>query len=121
MAKSMIRNTLGSKTVTFYLPCDGETANNVCSSLLDGEYKIFETDGSNVGGNEKETAVYNVTVQLKSADNLKTYVNFAMKANKTAGDVEAAFVGTTVNGLKVDSTLVLGMSKVNYESSDSDS
>jgi len=115
MAKSMIRNTLGTKTMTFYLPCKGSVAGDICSSLLDGEYSVFETDGANAGGNEKETAVYNVTVQLKSADNLKTYVNFAMKANKTAGDVESAFVGTTVNGLKVKSTLVLGMSKVNYE------
>jgi len=116
MAKSMIRQKLGDKTFTSYVPATAENAKGL-AELMPGEYEIFELVGES-GDKTVTDGYYDVTVMLQDETKLKTYVSFSMKLNKNEEDIFNAFQGKTINGVKADEVYILGMKKVVIASND---
>jgi len=107
MAKSMIRNKLGSKTFVTYVPADDTVAKTFADSVLDGEYEIFSFVGET--GSEEVTGGYKkYTVMLKDdTAKLSTYLNIVVPQTKNSNDIITALTGVTINGVKADRVIVL--------------
>ena len=117
MAKSMIRQKLGEKTFSSYVPATAENAKGL-AELMPGEYEIFELVGES-GDKTVTDGYYDVTVMLQNDETKsKTYIGFAMKLNKNEEDIFNAFQGKTINGVKADEVYILGMKKVVIASND---
>ena len=80
MASMLIRNQLGNKTFSFYLPCDRTTAADFCQNNLEGVYHTYEVldpvdKGAVVECNK-------VTVTGKSANGHKLTFSFYADSSK---------------------------------------
>jgi len=113
MAKSMIRNQLGSKVLTSYVPADATNAQTFADAVLDGETRVYE-EVSTVGSDAVDTARdVNVMVQDETTG-AKSYLRFVIKSSKHEGDVISALVSKTFNGVKADKVVVVSMRSVTY-------
>ena len=107
MATSMIRQKLGNKTFTSYVPADDEATATLADAVLPGEYQIFkligETGSDTVAGGYKK-----YTVMLKDDSNYKSmYINIVVSQSKNSTDIRSALLGKTFNGVKADKVIVL--------------
>lgn len=108
MSKSMIKNTLGTKVLTMYVPSGSTEAQAFADAVLDGETKVYE-QLSEAGTDTATTARYvNVMIQQDSTGS-KVYMKFIIKTSKHEGDVISALQGKTFNGVKADKVVVIGM------------
>ena len=107
MATCMIRQKLGSKTFTSYVPADDENAKALADAVLPGEYEILKLVGES--GSDTVTGGYRkYTVMLKDDETHKsTYLNIVVSQGKTSTEVRSALLGKTFNGVKADRVIVL--------------
>ena len=114
MAKSMIRNTLGSKTLTMYVPAGNVAAQAFADAVLDGQTKVFEaisTTGS--GSSVADARDVNVMIQNETTGE-KAYLSFLIKKTKNEGDVISALQGKTFNGVLANKVVIIGMRTVTF-------
>lgn len=106
MARSMIRNQIGEKIQTLYVPMSSSNAADFAEAMLQGTYKIYE-EASKVGSDATVVAAKEVTLQLQdNSTHKKTYLRFIAKQNKSIQDISTALIGKTFNGVKVDRVVV---------------
>lgn len=111
--KSMIRNVLGGRTFTTYVPATDTVAASFASSVLDGEFKVY-AQGSVVGSDAVDIA-RDTNVMLQDTNSgAKTYLRFLMDASKNEGDVISALNGKTINGVTVDKVVIVSMRSVEF-------
>ena len=111
--KSMVRNTLGSKTFTTYLPCGTQEAQAFASAVLDGETEVYKVES--VSGTDTALTGRDVNVMIQNdTTSAKTYLRFIVKSSKHEGDVVAALQGKTFNGVKADKVVIVGMRSAEY-------
>lgn len=112
MAKTLIRNLLGSKTKSFYVPATDTQANSFATDFLEGEWDIHSLVGSE--GSDAVTTANDVSVMVKATDGTKTYFNFLADAGKNEDEIFTALKGLTLNGVLVEEAYILGMKQVNF-------
>ena len=117
MAISMIRQKLGNKTFTNYVPAGADDAKSFADSFLPGEYEILEKVGESGSDTATEARFYSVMLRNEESHE-KTYLSFYAKSNKADSDVISALKGKTFNGVKADTVIILNARKVVYSSSD---
>ena len=106
MGKCLILNTLGSVTKSFSLPAENTKAKSFCEKYLDGTYEIFNL-ASTVDA-DTDVEGFDVSVQVSdSTTGRKSYLSFIMKADKNEGDVKNALMGKTIDGIKIDTVVVI--------------
>lgn len=110
MAKTLIRNKLGSKTKSIYVPCTDTQAQTFATDFLDGEWEILSYVGSE--GSDAVTTANDVSVMVKATDGSKTYFSFIADATKDEDQIFTALKGLTINGVLVDQAYILGMRPV---------
>ena len=117
---SMIRQKLGNKTFTSYVPATDENAKAFAEALLPGEYEILTKVGES--GSDNVTDGYKVfTVMIESDETHdKTYLTFVSKLSKTSDDVISGLKGKTFNGVKADKVVVINSRTVTLATSDSE-
>lgn len=108
MAKSMIRNQLGTKTLTSYVPAGNVEAQAFADAVLDGETKVYEEISKTGSGLVDTARAVNVMLQQEDTG-AKTYLNFTIPTSKHEGDVIAALETKTFNGVKADKVVVVSM------------
>ena len=113
MAQSMIRNLLGSKTLTSYVPAGATEAQAFADAVLDGETKVYEE--LSITGSDAVNTARDVNVMIQQTDTeAKTYLRFVIKSSKHEGDVISALATKTFNGVKADKVVVISMRSVTY-------
>jgi len=106
MAKSLVLNTLGSVTKSFSLPASDTNAKSFCEKYLDGKYEVLALTSS--VGADTDVEGFDVSVQFSdSTTGRKSYISFIMKADKNEGDVKNALMGKTIDGIKIDTVVVI--------------
>ncbi len=106
--KSMIRNKLGEKTLTMYVPSGSTEAQAFADAVLDGETSVFEQTSQS--GTDVATQGRSVNVMIQNeASGAKDYLRFIIKMSKHEGDVITALLGKTINGITIDKVVVIGM------------
>lgn len=106
MGKTLVRNHVGEKTFTLYLPCSDTEASAFAGDILDGSSEIYGMDSSS--GNELAPNVieYVVTGQTK-ADKRKTTISFYALPSKTEADIVTALTNKTFNGVKFEEIFII--------------
>lgn len=111
--KSMIRNKLGEKTLTMYVPAGSTEAQAFADAVLDGETKVYEA--LSVSGSDLVDTARDVNVMIQQeSTGAKTYLRFIVKSTKHEGDVITALQGKTFNGVKADKVVIVGMRSSTY-------
>lgn len=106
--KSMIRNTLGGKVLTSYVPAGAVAAQAFADAVLDGETKVYEQ--LSVTGTDTATQGRYVNVMIQDATSqAKRYLTFIIKLSKNEGDVLTALTGKTFDGIKADKVVIVSM------------
>ena len=113
MAVSMIRQKLGNKVFTNYVPADDTDAKALADSVLPGEYEIFTKVGES-GSDTVTAGDRKYTIMVKDDTDLKTYFNIVTPVSKTSSDVISALQGKTFNGVKADVVYVLNEREVTF-------
>jgi hypothetical protein len=115
MAVSMIRQKLGNKTFTNYVPAGDEDAKSFADALMPGEYTILTKVGES--GSDNVTQSRKWVVMLRSEEtHEKTYLTFYAPISKTSDDVKNALTGKTFNGVKADTIVVITARKYSFGS-----
>jgi len=109
--KTLIRNTLGNKTLSFSLPADDTVAQTFCATALDGEFAGF-VENSVVGSDVGITSYNDVMVIIKNEAGAKTYLPMALKSNMSEADIYAALLGKTFNTVKADYLYITKMTAI---------
>lgn len=105
MAKSLVKNKLGSKTYSFYIPADSTSATDFLN-LLDGEYELYEKVSES--GNEAVNEAFRVRVQIRdSQTDKRDYITMYIDTTKNEDDVRNALIGQVVNGINVDEVVII--------------
>jgi len=113
MAVSMIRQKLGNKTFTSYVPADDENAKAFADALMPGEYEILKKTGEN--GSDTVTQSRKWTVMIRNEEtHEKTYLTFYSPISKSSDDVKSALSGKTFNGVKADTIVVINARKYTF-------
>ena len=106
MAVSMIRQKLGNKTFTNYVPAGDEDAKSFADALMPGEYTILTKVGES--GSETVSDGYrHWVVMIKNENDVKTYLSFVSPLNKNSNDVISALKGKTFDTVKAEVVYVL--------------
>ena len=114
---SMIRQKLGNKTFTSYVPATAENAKNLADAVLPGEYEILEKVGES--GSDTVSGGYRFwSVMIKNSSDLKTYLSFVAPLSKNSNDIINALKGKTFNDVKADRVVIINSRTVNLASSD---
>jgi hypothetical protein len=114
---SMIRQRLGNKTFTSYVPADDENAKALAEAVLPGEYEILTKVGES--GSDVVTGGYRFwTVMIKNDADLKTYLSFVAPLSKNSNDVINALKGKIFNSVKADNVVVINSRTVNLVTAD---
>jgi len=118
MGVCMIKNKLGQKVFTSYVPAGDEEAKAFADSFLVGEYEIFKKIGES--GSDVVTGGYKkFTIMLKDDDaKLSTYLNVVVPQGKSSTDIRNALLGKTFNGVKADRVIVLNERKYTIAGAD---
>jgi hypothetical protein len=106
MGVSMIRQKLGNRTLTNYVPAGDEEAKALADAVLPGEYEIFTKVGES-GSDVVAGGYKKFTVMIKNEGGLKTYFNIVTSQSKTSTDVINALKGKTFDTVKADVVYVL--------------
>ena len=119
--KSMIRQKLGNKVFTSYVPATDEDAKSFADALLPGEYEILALKGET--GSDSVTDGYRVwSVMIKSDEtDTKAYLTFATPLNKTSDDIINALSGKTFNNVKADEVIIINARAVQFANDSNDS
>ncbi|MDO8454076.1 MAG: hypothetical protein Q7S59_05850 [Sulfurimonas sp.] len=113
MAKSMIRNKLGEKTLTLFLPAGATEAQAFCDTCLDGETAVFQA--MTTVGSDVVTTARDVNVMISNlTTGEKGYLSFLIEETKHEGDVISALLNKTFNGVKAERVVVVSMRTVNF-------
>lgn len=105
MAKSLIRNKLGSKTYGFVVPADATSVADFLN-LLDGEYEVYEKVSES--GSEVVNEAFKVRVQIRdTASDKRDYITMYVDTTKNENDVRNALLGQVVNGVNVDEVVII--------------
>lgn len=112
MGNCMIRNTLGTKVLTSFVPAGNVEAQAFADAVMDGETEVLEQI-SKVGTDVATTARY-VNVMISDISGKKSYLKFIAKVNKGETDVYNALIGKNLNGVLVDRAVILGMSRAEF-------
>ena len=113
MATSIIRNKVGTKKLTMYVPSGSTEAGAFASAVLDGTYDILQHDST--AGSDAVTEAEDVTVFFEDDTTKKRgYLNFIAKTTKSEEDIISALVGKTYNGIKADKVVIISMRTVAY-------
>ena len=106
--KSMIRNTLGGKILTSYVPADAVSAQAFADAVMDGETKVYQQ--LSVVGTDTATQARYVNVMIQdNTSSAKRYMTFVIKLSKNEGDVISALAGKTFDGIKADKVVIVSM------------
>ncbi len=116
MAVSMIRQKLGSKVFTSYVPATDENAKALADAVMPGEYEIL-TKASETGNDTVSDGYRFWTVMIKNDADLKTYLTFVAPLAKNSNDIITALSGKTFNGVKADKVIVINSRTVKLASS----
>jgi hypothetical protein len=107
MGVSMIRQKLGNKVFTNYVPADDTNAKEFADNVMVGEYDILTKISENGSDNVTESMKW--TLMLRNDEtHEKTYLNFYSPISKDENDIREALLSKTFNGVKVDSVVVIG-------------
>jgi len=119
--KSMIRQKLGNKVFTSYVPATDEDAKSFADALLPGEYEILALKGET--GSDSVTDGYRVwSVMIKSDEtDTKAYLTFATPLNKTSDDIINALSGKTFNNVKADEVIIINARAIQFANDSDDS
>ena len=112
MAKSLIRNKLGQKVKSFYVPATDALATDFATNFLDGEYEVLAYVGTE--GSDAVTVANDVNVMVKATDGTKTYFSFLADSTKDENAIFSALKGLTLNGVLVAEAYILGMKQVQF-------
>jgi len=109
MAKSMIVNSFdGGKSLTTYVPAGATEAQAFADAVMDSATTVFE-ETSIAGSDLVDTSRY-VNVMIQQTDSgAKAYLNFTIPTSKHEGDVISALQDKTINGVKADKIIIVGM------------
>lgn len=108
MAKSMIKNKVGSKILSVYVPCGSTEAQAFADAVLDGTTDVYQQES--VSGSDVVDTARDVRVMIQSeTSGAKAYLNFLIKSTKHEGDVITALLAKTFNGVKADKVVVISM------------
>jgi hypothetical protein len=119
MATSMIRQKLGNKIFTCYVPADDENAKALADGVLPGEYQVFKLVGES-GSDTVSDGYKKYTVMLKDEESHKsTYLTIVVPKTKNSSDIRNALLGKTFNTVKADKVIVLNEREYTIASSDS--
>ena len=110
--KCMIRNILGHRVLTSYVPAGNVAAQAFADAVMDGETEVLE-EISSVGSDAVSSAFY-VNVMIVNDAGKKGYLKFIIKETKNEHDVYQALVGKTFNGILVDRAVITGMSSAEF-------
>jgi len=110
--KSLIRNKLGQKIKSIYVPATDVQAKDFADNFLDGEYEVLSYVG--VEGSDVVTVANDVSVMVKATDGTKTYFSFIADNAKNENEIFTALKGLTLNGVLVAEAYILGMKQVQY-------
>ena len=112
MAKTLIRNKLGNKIKSIYVPCTDTQAQTFATDFLDGEWEVLAYVGSE--GSDAVTTANDVNVMVKATDGSKTYFSFLADSTKDEDAIFSALKGLTINGVLVEEAYILGMRPVTF-------
>jgi len=121
MAVSMIRQKLGDKTFTSYVPADYADAKALADAVLPGEYEILTKIGES--GNDTVSGGYRYwVVMVKDTDtDVKTYLTFYAPLSKSSDDIINTLKGKTFNNVKAKEIVILNSRTINLATDDSSS
>lgn len=106
--KSMIKNILGGKPLTNYLPCGATEAQAFADAVMDGETKVYEQ--MSLVGTDTATQGRVVNVQVRDNTTGKArFMSFVIQMSKNEGDVLTALAGKTFDGIKADKVVIVSM------------
>ena len=112
MAKSLIRNKLGQKVKSFYVPTTDTNAATFATDFLDGEWEVLAL--ASTEGSDSVTSANEVNVMVKATDGTKTYFTFLASTTKNEDEIFTALKGLTINGVVVEESYILGMKTVSF-------
>ena len=113
MAKSLIRNQLGEKVYSIYLPCGNGEAQSFADGVLEGTYAVLEL--SETSGSDQVVEAEDVTVFYEEEETGKRgYLRLIVKSSKSEEDIINALVGKTYNGIKADKVVIISMRTVSF-------
>jgi hypothetical protein len=110
--KSLIRNKLGQKIKSIYVPTTDVLAKDFADNFLDGEYEVLAYVG--VEGSDVVTIANDVNVMVKATDGTKTYFSFLADSTKDENAIFTALKGLTLNGVLVEEAYILGMREIQF-------
>lgn len=114
MAKCMVINQLGDKTVRHYLPMSSANAVTFATDMFDGTWKVFK-ETSKIGSDAAVVSAKEVAVQLvNTTSGAKTYLRFIAKSSLSTDEIRAALMGLTVNGVLVDKVVFINVSFLSF-------
>jgi len=120
MAVSMIRQKLGNKTFTSYVPADDENAKSLADAVLPGEYEILTKVGE-TGSDTVSDGYRHWVVMIKNTEtDVKTYLSFVAPLGKSSNDIINALKGKTFNNVEAKEVVILNSRTVNLSSSESE-
>jgi len=114
MAKSMIVNEFDNgKRLTCYVPAGATEAQSFADAVMESKTTVFEQT-STAGSDIVDTARH-VDVMIQQTDTgAKAYLNFIIPTAKHEGDVISALQDKTINGVKADKIVIIGMRATAY-------
>ena len=110
--KTMIRNKLGNRIKTIYVPASDTDAKTFAEDFLEGEYEVLSYVDST--GSDAVTTANDVNIMIKAADGAKTYFSFLADTTHDEDAIFTALKGKTFNGVKADELYILGMRLVEF-------
>jgi hypothetical protein len=103
MPKTLIANRVNGSTKTFAVPATPAQALTFCEANLEGEYAIYKSVAK-LGSDVVTVAPLLLSVAFKNdTTEDKGSANFVLPATKTENDLFTALIGTTLNGVLIDS------------------
>lgn len=106
MAKSMILQKMGDKTITNYIPAGHADALAFAEAVMDGELTVYSQTPP--VGSDQVNESFAVTVMIQQdSDKRKTYLNLVLKETKDEIDLFPALQSKTFNGIKADKIVLI--------------
>lgn len=111
--KSLIRNALGEKIVSHYVPMTPANAETFASTFLEGTYKVYQA-GAEVGTDVATTANDVLVFVSNTISNKKSYLRFIAPFNKSESDIRTTLIGLTVDGILIDYVSIINFAPMTF-------
>lgn len=112
--KVLVKNALGDKIQSNYLPMTAVNAATFCADMFEGTYKIFESL-SESGSDAAVVLANDIQVQVRnSTTGKKAYLRFIAKSTKTGDDIQTTLTGLTVNGILIDEVVIIAFRPMSF-------